>query len=49
MILKLKWSCAVKGSAQLTVSLDLQEYIQVGSRGVALCRVFDLKLSGKQS
>ena len=35
----------VKGSAQLTVTLDRQEYIQVGSRGVALRRVFDLKLS----
>ena len=36
----------VKGSSQLTVTLDRQELIQVGSRGVALCRVFDLKLSG---
>ena len=36
----------VKGSAQLTVTLDRQELIQIGSRGVALRRVFDLKLSG---
>ena len=36
----------VKGSAQLTVPLDRLEYIQVGSRGVALRRVFHLKLSG---
>ena len=28
----------VKGSAQLTVPPDRQEKIQVGSRGVALCR-----------
>ena len=36
----------VEGSLQLTVTLDRQELIQVGSRGVALCRVFELKLSG---
>ena len=36
----------VKGSAQLTVTLDRQESIQVGSRGVVLSRVFNLKLSG---
>ena len=36
----------VKGSAYLTVTLDRQEYIQVGSRGVSLRRVVDLKLSG---
>ena len=34
----------VKGSAKLTVSTDWQEQIQVGSRSVALRRVFDLKL-----
>ena len=32
----------VKGSAQLTIPTDRQEYIQVGSRGGALCHVFDL-------
>ena len=37
----------VNGSAQLTVTLDRQELIQIGSRGVALRRVFDLKLNGK--
>ena len=36
----------VKGSAQLTVPLDRQDYIQLGSRCIALCCVFDLKLSG---
>ena len=36
----------VKEISQLTVTLDRQELIQVGSRGVALRRVFDLKLSG---
>ena len=36
----------VKGSAQLTVTHDRQDEIQVGSRGVALRRVFDRKLSG---
>ena len=36
----------VKGSAKLTVPTDLQEQIQVGSRRVALRRVFDLKLGG---
>ena len=36
----------VKGSVQLTVPPDRQEKIQVGSRGVALIRVFYLKLSG---
>ena len=34
----------VKGSAKLTVPIDWQEQIQVGSRSVALRRVFDLKL-----
>ena len=37
----------IKGSAQLTVPPDRQEEIQVGSRGVALNRVFYLKLSGR--
>ena len=37
----------IKGSAQLTVPPDLQGKIQVGSRGVALSRVFLLKLSGE--
>ena len=36
----------VKGSSQLAVTLDRQKLIQVGSRGVALRRVVDLKLSG---
>ena len=36
----------VKGSAQLIVPPDRQEKIKVGSRGVALSRVFDLKVSG---
>ena len=36
----------VKGSAKLTVPTDWQEQIQVGSRSVALRRVFDLKLRG---
>ena len=36
----------VKGSAQLTVPSDRQEPIQVGNRGVSLCRVFYLKFSG---
>ena len=36
----------VKGSAKLTVPTDWQEQIQVGSRSVALRRVFDLKLMG---
>ena len=35
-----------KGSAKLTVPTDWQEQIQAGSRSVALCRVFDLKLRG---
>ena len=30
----------VKGTAQLTVPPDRQEWIQVGSSGVALSRVF---------
>ena len=34
----------VKGSAKLTIPTDWQEQIQVGSRSVALRRVFDLKL-----
>ena len=34
----------VKGSAKLTVPTDWQGQIQVGSRSVALRRVFDLKL-----
>ena len=34
----------VKGSVKLTVPTDWQEQIQVGSRSVALRRVFDLKL-----
>ena len=36
----------VKGRAKLTVPTDWQEQIQVGSRSVALRRVFDLKLRG---
>ena len=36
----------IKGSGQLTVPPNRQEYIQVGSRGIALSRVFYLKLSG---
>ena len=32
----------VKGSMKLTVPTDWQEQIQVGSRSVALRRVFDL-------
>ena len=36
----------IKESVQLTVPLDRQEKIQVGNRGVALSRVFYLKLSG---
>ena len=36
----------VKGSAKLTASTDWQEQIQVGSRTVALRRVFDLKFRG---
>ena len=36
----------VKGSAKLTVPSDSHEQIQVGSRNVALRRVFDLKLRG---
>ena len=36
----------IKGSALLTVPLDRQEKIKVGSRGVALSRIFHLKLSG---
>ena len=36
----------VKGSMKLTVPTDWQEQIQVGSRSVALRRVFDLKLRG---
>ena len=36
----------VKGSAKLTVPMDWQEQTQVGSRSVALRRVFDLKLRG---
>ena len=36
----------VKGSGQLTVPPDRQEKIQVGSRGVALRRIFDLKIGG---
>ena len=39
----------VKGSTKLTVSTDWQEQIQVGSRSVALRRVFDLKLRGKRN
>ena len=35
----------VKGSAQMIVPLDRQELIQVGSRCVAIHRVFDLKIS----
>ena len=35
----------VKGIAQLSVPPDRQEKIQVGSRDVALRRVFNLKLS----
>ena len=36
----------LKGREQLTVPSDRQEYIKVGSRGVALRRVIYLKLSG---
>ena len=36
----------VKGSTQLTIPPDRQECFKVGSRNVALRRVFDLKLSG---
>ena len=39
----------VKGSMKLTVPTDWQEQIQVGSRSVALRRVFDLKLRGDTS
>ena len=39
----------LKGSAKLTVPIDWQEQIQVGSKNVALCRVFDLKLKGDTS
>ena len=39
----------VKGSMKLTVPTDWQEQIQVGSRSVALRRVFDLKLWGDTS
>ena len=35
----------VKESAKLTVPTNWQEQIQVGSRSVALRRVFDLKLT----
>ena len=35
----------VKGSVQVTVPLDQRELIQVGSRSVALSRIFHLKLS----
>ena len=37
----------VKGSMKLTVPTDWQEQIQVGSRSVALRRVFDLKQKKK--
>ena len=36
----------VKGSTKLPVPTDRQEQIKVGSRSVALRRVFDLKLRG---
>ena len=36
----------VKGSTKLTVPTDWQEQIKVGSKSVALRRVFDLKLRG---
>ena len=36
----------VKGSAKMTVPTDWQEQVQVGSKIVALRRVFDLKLRG---
>ena len=36
----------VKESTKLTVPTDWQEQIQVGSRSVALRRVFDLKFRG---
>ena len=36
----------VKGSAKLTVPTDYQEQIQVRSKSVVFCRVFDLKLRG---
>ena len=36
----------VKGRAQQTVPSDRRKAIQVGSRNVALSRVFYLKLSG---
>ena len=36
----------VKGNVKLTVPTDWQEWIQVGSRSVALRRVFDLKSGG---
>ena len=38
----------VKVRAKLTVHTDWQEQIQVGSKRVALRRVFDLKLRGIQ-
>ena len=39
----------VKGSAKLTVPTDWQEQIQVGSRSVALRRVFDLNVKYKRT
>ena len=39
-------SFVMKGSAQLTVPPDRQEWIQVGSKGIALSRVFYHKLTG---
>ena len=35
----------VKGTAQVIVPPEWQEYVQVGNRGVAVSRVFYVKLS----